>query len=192
MEESKPNGVNPKLVISQYFDSLIRQVDIYTEETLQLYTDADVFEIEPSRGETSKQPDHTITPYSLCDHNSIDFGPQLLWKRILDSHKLDLNDNLTRFGPEPINKRIYVNQMRDQLIKELEKGQSEAFEYYETIKNEIDKSMSQEDIESIVFANNYYFIIIRKIYYPQVVNPFKMHLVKLDFYLNCRERDLLK
>lgn len=67
-----------------------------------------------------------------------------------------MSDNQNRLGQIPIKTLTYVNQVRYELIKELEKGQKEAFEYYETVRDKIDESMSQKEIESIVFANNYY------------------------------------
>lgn len=185
MEKISRTSTNAKLIISQYFDSLIRQIDIHTEETLQRFTDADVFEIEPN--EPSDEPrKSTDVDFDL---NFIDqHDPYSIWEKFRQKEHIDFRDNLNELGLEPVKIPTYVNQMRDLFIKELEQGQKEAFEYYKTIKDEIDESMSQEEIESIVFANNYYLTLTDK---EKDMRPFKMYLVKLDFYLNSRELDTL-
>lgn len=185
--ENNKSTINPKLIISQHFDSLISQVDVYTEETLKNCTDAVDFKFKPyeSYKESEKLAD---VDFDSSDMESYDRQEEYFKKCLRRNENVDVGDNLNRLGQEPIKTLIYVNKMRDELLKELEKGQKEAFEYYETVRDKINKDMSQEEIESIVFANNYYFILTHLGYQ----NPFKMHLVKLNFYLNSREIELLR
>lgn len=199
------NIKNWKLFIADYFDSLIRQIDIYTEQILLGYSDEDIFEINPSEHQmpTSSPPlpktNELVVDFHSFDINSNEFSSNSILKAI-SKHPyfddLEDNDNLNQSGQERIKVMSYVNQIRSQLIDELNEAQTRTLKYYETIREEInDNDMSRDEIESRLFAKDYYFTLTlnnkEEEDFHDFGSPFKMHLVKLDFYLNARERDIL-
>lgn len=195
------NIKNYKLLIADYYDSLIRQIDIYTEQLLLLHSDEDVFEINPSESQepTSSKTHHLLIDFDSFDINSYEFNSNSILKE-MSKHPyyddLEDNDNLNQSEQEPVKVTSYVNQIRSQLINELNEAQTRTLKYYETIKDEIhNKNMSRDEIESRLFAKDYYFTVtlnnVNEEDFHDFGSPFKMHLVKLDFYLNSRERDIL-
>ena len=99
------------------------------------------------------------------------------------------------------NKSIqkYINKMRDKLIGEIKKGQEAALKNYDKIKNElkVDKSASDEEIDrnvaSRLFENQFMFLLLdMKSKFKNRNTVFELYLVRLDFYLNKRERQQLK
>lgn len=177
---------NPKRILADFFDGLIRDIDIYTEETHEHYKDDHLFEFKPEQSKPKEQPDGFVdVDFDSCDVKSFDLYGNSFWEKISENERLIDDENLNQEGQDVIQTRVYVNRVREEMIKELERAQAEAFEYYETIKDQIQANMSQDEIESILFARNYFFTLTlnekKNIYLKK---PLKMHLVKLDFYFS--------
>lgn len=151
MSKSK---VNPKLVVSDYFDSLINRVDVHTEELLEEY---------PSQA-TIEDPNNTLN-----EKNTV-----VAWE--------------------------YFNETRETLINKISETQVEALKKLETIRIEIKKDETAEEIYEKVFANRFLFLIqinfIRESTFSStnVVNdsPFKLLLVETYFYINQPDMLILR
>lgn len=196
---------HPKLLIIDYYDSLIQQVDIYTEEQLAKYTDGQpvvnklIYKVIITESKNSDREEEI--------HYCLDLeSPSQNFNKIVDSDpfwehsKYNYSKvNAKQDETEPLSIDV-LNKMRDELIDELKKGQHEALKYYETIKNElkIDKMASDEEIDRNVmarlFEKQFMFLYLdnKKYNYRNWNSPFKLYLVVLDFYLNKHERQLLK
>lgn len=174
---------NPKIFISTYFDSLIRQIDIYTEELLEKYTDEDVYEPKTSDC-VSPNNEKLRVGFNL---NEVDFVESidddlsaLLASSNADSRSwmtndskktrfnfFDFNENLCQVEQQQviaINVKSYLNRVRDELIGELEKAQDQMFVLYEKIKHECKPdgliiSCDKEKFCSILFAKKFYFLL---------------------------------
>lgn len=197
---------NPCLIISNYFDSLIRQIDIYTEETLIKHGKDVLFQRDKDDLSFSQQGHRDINVRiandvvdfeTLEDINQLDSSK--IFASIFENCKMYFHSNY--FDRQPpcqpsMSAEDYINQKREELIEKLEKAQKTAFDYYKTIKNNKLKSyknMSTEEIKSELFANNYYVIFcMKKESKREWETPFRLHLVKLDFYLTSKEYGILR
>lgn len=207
---------HPQLIICEYFEWLKRQIDIYAEETLVLYSndDTDVFQLALDAKDLENAKKNNPCRVVTNDTYVIDFTsieqiaePTSFWSRddTFDDEFLDWNDsNLEEAASSEkthdLNVHEYVNKKRQEMIDEMERAQKEALEYYETIKDRFinHKDMSTDEIESILFAKKYFLILIfdkeskeeGKNHEGKQI-PYRLYLVQLDFYLNREERDIL-
>lgn len=167
---------NPKLSVLHFFDSLVRLIDIHTERQLNNSSNNDVIESKLTLDMSS------LDSFNLIKQLELEFAP--IWDNNVceQTPELDVSDNLNESDSQPFD----FNRLRDDMISELDRAQKETLEYYDTIKDEIHKEMTQDEIESRIFARNYYFLLTSK-----NGSDLSMHLVKLDFYLNQHERDIL-
>lgn len=254
---------NPKLMIVNYYDSLIQQVDIYTEEQLAKYTDESVFEKKKKEAynfdDTDSSSDNgyhyykqigkipyeireymkSLPPEEFSDFDSDEYEEEeedddddedvkeekneeirpdcfdletvqklfgLEPSVFLDPYstkknKYKYSKEKAKHEPPPLssNVRKFLNNMRDELIGELKKGQEEAIKNYDKIKSElkVNKQANEEEfdrsIASRLFENKFMFLLIdNDSECKNQSSPFKMYLIVMDFYLNKHERKLLK
>lgn len=202
---------NPKLIISNYYDSLIRRIDIYTEEKLAKHKDDEIYEFQSNPGGhlTFVLP----KPPKLPENNEItidhDFGNESKYDayRFFNVNIQDFDDKSSFLDSQQTTKmniHDYLNKTRDELIAELEKAQEQTFIHYESIKDTLKKDEAitncendeerTELVKSLLFDKKFAFILnIEKMDYLQELDsPFKLYLVVLDFYVNRNERELLK
>lgn len=213
---------NPKLIIIDYYDSLIRQVDIYTEEQLEKYSDESVIDDVTENNESDVREmilDHyrdvDFRYISDSDEENSDglvFMPQNTPKQtILESafddpylkqSKFKYPKEKAKYEPPPSTANVhqFLNQMRDELIAEIKKGQEAALNYFETIKADlkVDQLESDEEIDqnlmAKLFETQFMFLILDTDDCEIKIrnSPFKLYLIVLDFYLNEQERELFK
>lgn len=181
---------NPKLTISRYFDSLVRQIDIFTEETLERTSEHDLVRIAPKRTSgIDSSSAHNEDLNEDIDYESVQDLSKLystsIWSRLIHP-SVSSEENLRDVKePASFNVRSYLSQLREELIEELRLAQEEAFANYERINGGSERN---RDFESVLFGNSYYFVLnIHEI----TSWSFWIRLVKLDFYLNRRERQIL-
>lgn len=196
---------NPKKILHEYFDFLRRQIDIYSEEMLDEYTDKDQHAIKFDRREFERVKNKAFSTnnkdYETIDLNSVESISQLdPYSKYLFWHKEDLfvwNDENLDPNPNPeqetINFHEYANKKRQEIMNELENAKNDALKYYETIKSDFNTDMSSNEMESILFAKKFYFTIALNKNCEKMAgkSPFQLYLVQLDFYLNFEERNIL-
>lgn len=175
--------MNPKLSITSYFEFLIRHIDIFTEQTLaNHHTDEDVFHAQLINPHIPLHPD---SPHNL--QNPTQFG----CSSQDDYRSFDFFDHFNHNECLALNLCGYLNRKREELIKELVIAQKDTLDNYD--KNRSRVANFAEEIESILFEKHFYFIITKKEKNGRKwKNPFRIYLVKLDFYLNSSQRDFLR
>ena len=188
---------NPKLIISNFFDSLIREVDIFTEERL---------EISENKQITVKKSDIPYEKYMykykleeqidvLFDFDKVDdfynYGGEKLWTQY-EMPKFNTKRNLCLPNKEDMTIKAcdFWNEFRDELLIAINRFQKETFESYETIRDELkSENKLNSDIGSIsrrVFENRFAFFICSWLLDFPI-----LHLIELDFYLSPNECQLL-
>lgn len=169
-------SINPKLIISQCFDSLFREIDIYIEQQLAKYTDDQLIDLPTN--EEIYQKENKQFENSDFDSNT----------------KIKAPNKATR-----VVAHDYFNQRRQEMFAELTTIQLDAFKRYQLIKNEleIDEWLSDEDqieqFEAQLYAEKFAFIMEKKSWNPgsSEEDIYDIRLVVLDFYLKRSERSFL-
>lgn len=181
--------MSPEIVITEYFELLTRHIDTFTDMTISRLKESQVFQLAPF-GTINPTGQAKHKKSSLIDSILTEYDSEPIWDKLSEITDLDIGDNLNKPGHESIQTRVYVEQMRNEMKRELEEAKRQTLEYYETIKAEFNEKMTRDEIESKLFGKNYYFLIS---FGPKfdTNRPLRMNLVKLDFYLNRRERDIL-
>ena len=207
--------VNPKLIISQYYDSLINLIDIHTEELLDIYDENDLLEMPEDVYCTSRSEQKVLQ----AKERELIPGATNSWRlpqtyevdSIRDPYKLnfsELFDNLKsnyEFCPSRTKTRDYLNKTREKMIGELEKAQAHTFAYYESIKDKLkldERQGSREEvidqIKSDLFATKFPCLIrvdrIHILGQDIEENPslFKLYLFMFDFYINKQDMNLIR
>lgn len=197
---------NPNRIISQYYESLIQEIDSYTKKRLAKSTDADILHAPTSS--STPNATQTIDEPIEFDFASVDDIWCFLREKIWTYYKTPIyhyKDELTNSCNlnSVVKWRKYLKQARSEmltcLLDELAKAQSEAIDRYETIKGELAKrdEMSTDneyvdEIEAQLFADKFYFLARFVPENKLDKTKFKMNLVVVDFYLNRFQRELLK
>lgn len=176
--------MNPKLVISSYFDSLINIIDIYTEEELEKNKETDFvaidkpFEFDKDLKFYFNKYDFSHQPSNDLPHGSV---------RVKD----------------------YLNETREKLIAVVNLALGESLKRCEEIKDELIKigkdgrktnEEREEEVKRKVFANKFLGLVrIDRIdelsRMPKKINiqwPFKLYLVELDYFMDQSEQLLLR
>ena len=170
--------MNPKLIISNYFDSLVNRIDIHTEEQLKKTKETDLIAIEK--------------PFTYKES-------QLKYFRFLSEY--DLSNQPSRQIPTGSIKVLdYLNETRDKLIAVVNAAQGEAIKRCDDIRDELNliskdvtktKEQRDEEIKGKVFANKFLGLVqIDQIFIYENQSPFKLYLVNLDYYMGQHEQFL--
>ena len=200
-------------MIIDYFDSLVQQVDIYTEEELEKYTDQSVVTKIPDDDQSPSDEEESNDEVGNKEKSLLNLFDS--WESIKNAYENQTYDEdpymnereyeysgvETKHEPPSVssNVRQFLNNMRDEMINEIRKGEEEALKNYKTIKSElkIDKLASDEEIDRDVatrlFENKSMFLLL-DINSNSENNDslFKLYLFVVDFYLNKHQRKLLK
>ena len=204
---------NPQLFIIDFFNSLINQIDIYTEEKLEKLGSDDL--ISPSSLSTSevnknvKSGDRYIQEFKVPKFNEIQ-EPAIIDPYTQFSYDEKIASRPLLFNPEssPIKSIDYFNRIREELIQELEKMQKECLDNYnQSRKQETNldwlKDISEEDLKKKLFAkkscfilnfdsswipqkssqSSFYHFSKYNIYDNNNTSPYGVYLFVFDFYI---------
>lgn len=176
--------MNPKVIISNYFDSLINQIDIHNEEELAKTKENDLIDIE--------------NPFSIDNNNQ------------LRLYKYDFSHQPSKhIPPGTVRVNEFLNTTREKLLAKLNVAQDQAFKVCDQIKDQLrviskDESKSQEEreeeIKRKVFANKSFGLLridrikMMKRFDKIVKNesPFKLFLVELDYFMGPDEQFIFR
>lgn len=179
-----PTIKNPKLQISNHFDSLIRELDIFTEEQLNELDPQKLIEfIDRDRIKRTemKIPDPDLMNFETFLSLTLDdICWQNRWNRFwMPDFNFNFQSNLSKNQQHTTRKQCdFLSSTRDEILAELDEIQKEVFKRYEAIRKEEYKDM--ESITERVFEKRFAFLLKYENY-----NHFKvMNLIELDFYLN--------
>ena len=198
---------NPKLIITDYYDSLINYIDIHTEELLQKYSEPDL--IKDDESYISQEPRiegrirlimDEIKPLKPLKPFEDKYPPED--KYTYDSSSIK---TLSDFTPGSTRVCDYLNGTRDVMIKFLLDAQKKTLEEVEFIRNDLkqlgkddSKCMDEDDVMAKLFANRFHMII--KVDKENTENRlgykkffvFKLIIVDFDFYLKKQTQSYMR
>lgn len=203
---------HPKLIILDYYQFLINEIDIYTQEQLERYTD--------DRLLTKTQPESTRIQQQTFDAakfriESVSYEGASWDESFRDSYseEYECKQSESVYAPNKIKMCDYLNSIRDEMIVQIRRVEAENLEHYEAIKSSLVKvdqdasgKLYQKQVECLkkkLFEKKFcYLLELDKIWSESeqpgnkklVLNnwPFKLCLVVLDFYLTPQQQSLLK
>lgn len=200
------NSKNPKLIISQYFDSLIRNIDIYTEEQLAKHTEHELLQLplnelaqnrynNPEGGKQKQKNESDDLDLTSIEEDILAYGSyDNLFPYKMPEFDFKINTQ-SELSNEFKSMKIveYLNQARDEMLDELGKVQEEIFRRFEATKSLIPKRSEsssdaewRETVKEKVFAEKFTFIVENR------NSKFNFYLFVLDFYLNKKDREILR
>lgn len=195
-------ALNPKLLVSHYYDSLVNLIDVHTEELLEKVSDthelsSDSFNLVKNYHEMSNEffvkPDNFVPTYGVDSY--------------VDPYVDTYNNKLALNPFESVSKtsikiRDYLQSIRARMIDQLRRAETQTMELYEAIRKDETSTKydvtSAENLRKQLFSNKFYLIVkvdrIRLEAFETVANRswFKIYLVELDFYLDRESQEFLK
>ena len=176
--------ITPPLLITEYYDSLISQLDIYTEERMKEFKEKG---LQLKRiytfytcGRRRFYGEKTYQNYGLETLNN----PYISKTYIIDPTDISEIKDISKA-------QEYMNKVREKAIDEIRKVQDENLEYYKANKDKfkVDRinltEEKWEELKSQLFDNRYCFLVKKE---PKYSTIFELHIVITDFYL--RESDI--
>ena len=186
--------ITTPLLITEYYDSLISQIDIYTEERIKEYRDKNPNEFLNLYAKDDDDKYETVEKYEET------YGIETL-KNPYKSQKYSINRNdISKIEIKDISQaEEYMNKVRQKAIEEIRKVQDENLDNYNVNKEKfkVDRENLTDDkleeLKSQLFANGFCFIIdFEKDYaywmHTKAKTWFKLCTLITDFYL--RESDI--
>lgn len=197
---------NPKFHILNYYDSLVNQIDIYTEEELDRTISDDRFNFNTI---------HNNEPILKTN-----FGQNKPAAYLMKNYENEIETQFSDYSYEEISDheiihseptissddlsvRDYLNSVRQAMLLELNSSQIENLKHYEKFKTDLNKDFGQERVREHVFASRFCFIIRfdqvlidnqthQSSNYVDNPSPFKLYLFLVDFYMTTKELELLR
>lgn len=179
----------PPLLITDYYDSLISQLDIYTEERIK-----EINEKGLKKEKISFRINNFISPKRANPVETIN-NPYESQKYTID--RTDISETEIT---EILQAEEYLNNARQKAINEIRKVQEENLKYYKANKDKFNvdrKNLTDEklkELKSQLFATKFCFLILNNPtknvlieiekqdmgYYDPIFN---LHTIITDFYL---------
>ena len=159
--------INPKLLISQYYDSLIRELDIFIEEQhaacssdylLEKPENADSSNDDSNRDEKVDENENIWDEVDIVSCDDLWGNEQNQEKptrqniAFADPYTNDcincvVNSSFDEWPSKPTRVHEYLDRVRENLISKVNEAQKEAFQRFESIKDsfKIVKSLGETD-----------------------------------------------
>ena len=181
---------NPRLLIFDYYDSLIHDIDIYTEEQIEKLSEEDLFSnfnLKIMNNNKKKDSRNEIEDLKFFEIDSI-VDPYK------GEYKFDLNQPIkVTSGSTKI--RDYLNLVRSKSIEEIKQVREENLERYEINKKKCNYNrnieMTSEKVEEIrreLFKEGFCFLLnLKNIFGENVSIPYEFVTIITDFYLDVFE-----
>ena len=166
---------SPSLLIADYYDSLISQLDIYTEERIKEHKEKALSQIDSNNSDEESSNETRVEKF---ENRSLKYK--------IDRSEFAIVTEVTQVED-------YLNEVRQKAIDEIRKVKDENLDHYNGNKDKF-KLFSDDNLEELksnLFANRFCFLVnIKtigiKCWETTVRNGslFKLHIVITDFYLN--------
>ena len=162
--------LSPKTEIINHFDELINRIDIDIEESIKKYKDDQLL------GDLIFFP---IENRNVRKHYDFDL-------EFFDSNKSSQDKNFDSvIGWSKSTKIIdYLNIIRQRTIEDLRRAQEDNLEYLKSKSisdlNQLRESKDAEEMKSRLFADKFYFQVLKK---HQDLWVFSLFTIVVDFYL---------
>lgn len=181
----------PMLLIVDYYEALIREIDVYTEELLEKYQDSTNTILAPKPSNR-----YVINKQEKVDTHGIEeyIDPYTSNYMVFNS---DLNGNESR------NIKDYLNSERDKAIDGIKNAQQHNLDSYKSTKFKPDKDtkMDEEKIEELMsrlFADKFCFLLkidefsIDEFEVEAEKNNHYLYIILCDFYLSKTNIEYLR
>ena len=172
--------LSPKLLIVDYYDSLINDIDIYTEELLDEYSQNDILPFKP-KIETCNT--------NIDTKNRNFFEIDSLLNPYTADYKNDMSIELT---PGRTKIHDYLNKVRSKSIEEIKKVREENLQRYDLNKKKLKydrNDLKLEDLRRELFKEKFCFVLkIYNRYNKPIEILFEMFTIVTDFYLEYNDR----
>lgn len=174
------------LLIKDYFDSLVKKVDVYTEDKLKIYSNGHFIDINEEKDETHDTKEFALeTATDLLSEETEEkvFSSDSVKDKPLSD--LAIKINWPQKKPFEMKAHEYLNFMRDEMIKHIKISEKETLEYYESIRDGLggDNKIKDEELKRKLFGNGSAVLCSRP---HSNKNPFTLYLLLLDFYMDKR------
>jgi hypothetical protein len=170
----------PRLLIIDYYDSLINRIDKYTEQLLEQYGDEDILPNEPDVLERHR---------GCCDGDEL-CGEKYHQETYFEEYNYDNIERQLDYEPGVTKVRDYFNRVRSRQIDAILKVRDHNLESYEMNKlayKNIPDNMNKVEIEHLksrLFADKFCFLFEMKLcFYEPNKCIFQLYLVVTDFYM---------
>ena len=184
---------SPKLLIVDYYDSLINEIDIYTEEILKKYTENDVLPDEPKVNLNDRFNNEKTFKVIVNDkyHKFFEIDS------IIDPYKEEYKYNNDPIDVKSKKLHDYVNQIRSKSIEEINKVREENLQQYEINRDKYkydrnDLSPAKvEEMRRELFKEKFCFLLkIDDMFVDKIPIkiPIKYITITTDFYLDFFSR----
>ena len=174
-------------IISNYYDSLVRQIDEYIEEKLKKYNRDDeikISELKKNQTESVKFDIDTSNDLLSDDTERNVFTEP---DKNLESVTADLAGVSVKSRPIKKLARQYLNEMRDEMMTEVRKLSKQTIDELDR-RNEND-----ETDERKIFGNRFGLVFFRSNSESgDEPAPCEVYLLVLDFYIDDFQRKFLK
>lgn len=200
--------LNPKLIISQYYDSLVNQIDIHTEELIN--KTPETHEISSDLLKPGKEayhemsPDFFVKPDYFAPTFEVDSYSDPYTDKYTHSSTADEHCDQTFNKPaSSIKLRAHFESIRREMIDELRRAERQAMDDCETlIRKDLNWKASKsrcvvDEIKEQLFERKFYLIVrvdrVNLEAFEAVANRswFKIYLFELDFYLDGESQEFL-
>lgn len=203
-----------KLLICEHYDSLIREIDIYTEEALEklevndesvesstIISKCDAFEAQTDFYGGDKRTIRQRFEVEEEEEDDDEFDPHKVEE--VYTHKYVFDDEHEKtLNPESetCGHREYLSGLRMRLINEVRGWQDYSLRFYEDNRARIDLNSRNtvDEMSSVIFADHFCFALrvdrFKHMEYGAFGNQslYNLYIFILDFYLSPLEIDLLK
>jgi hypothetical protein len=177
---------SPKLLIVDYYDSLISDINIYTEQLLEKYTENDLLPNEIKSDEwLIKLPTYRDSDFE----NKEFFEIESMFDPYKEHYRFEKKQ--TNVTPESTKVRDYLNLVRSKSIEEINKVKEENLSRYDLNKDKYKYKRDElttgiiEDMKRELFKDRYCFQIrIDRLFLKSVSIPFQLLTIVTDFYID--------
>jgi hypothetical protein len=188
-----------RLYISGYFDSLVNEVDIYTEELLKQIGDYEP--ISPKQALSEFSYSFNSRPNKVRKEESADpYSHEYTYEQ----ENSDTKDLIERPRKKiKLSVKDQINELRMKAINVIRLAEKESYEHYNSIKSQVtfnpidDKNKDKiDDLYGQIFAEKFYFVLgIDKNWNglkSKEESNFNLVIILTDFYLSQDYIYLLK
>lgn len=183
--------ITPSLLVTEYYDSVISQLDVYIEERIKEFK------------ENGMQLERIYT-FDCCGCGTMFYDNETYNKYGVETLKNPYKKQKYRIKPTKMPKieikdisqaEEYMNKVRQTAIDEIRKVEEENLTFYKANREKFKvdrKNLTEEKLEELksqLFANRYCFLVKKQ---PEYSTIFELHIVITDFYLRESEIDYIR
>lgn len=185
--------LNPNLVVTAYFDSLVSLVNAHADQQLAVYSSSDVLE---TPGNEFEQEIEISRPNDNDLHGVLSY-----WNPYRGQYEYSIRPS-SRFVSGTTRVREFLSSVRNEMVERLNQARLDACRQLEIIKIDVNETNTEDKLLERVFSRRFP-IVIRidkfdcdfdgsRYSITQNSSPFRLYLIELDFYLNQQQMEIFR